>query len=395
MLVYKGKYTYCKVFTDEVEKTAVNQIQQFLDHPAFEGCKTRFMPDIHAGAGSVIGTTAELGSKIIPNVIGVDIGCGVLSVRLNTRSINPVTLDAFIKENIPHGFNNNQRQLLISGDFTERVTKVCEELNLNTDKVLKSVGSLGGGNHFIEVGKDQDGNLWLTVHSGSRNFGLQVAKYHQNVALTSMEAKKTEAKENLINLTPPEERMLALKRFDESYPKIPKGMEYLEGEEAKKYIEHMKVAQELAETNRKMMINKISNFLGWSYDLEVESVHNYINFVDGIIRKGAVSAQAREPVVIPWNMRDGLIIGVGKGNPDWNYSAPHGAGRDYSRTRAKAELSLETFKEQMVGIYSSCVSSSTLDECPMAYKDHKTVLNQLKDTVEVLYTVKPIYNFKA
>ncbi len=386
----KGKYTDCKIFTDHVEQTAISQVYGFLNHPAFKDCKTRFMPDIHAGSGAVIGTTVELSDKIIPNVIGVDIGCGMLSYKLNIKEIDFDKLDAFIKANIPSGFSTNNKKQKIGEILEDNIKDVCTVIGIDNTRALNSVGSLGGGNHFIEIGKDEDSNLWLTLHSGSRNFGLQVAKYHQKIA----EQNRKNPPVDLSNV-PPKERQAFKRDQKENQEKIPKGMEYLTGIYARNYTEHMKIAQKYATRSREIMAHKILDFLGCKVRQEIESIHNYIDFTDNIVRKGAISAKKDELVVIPWNMRDGLIIGKGKGNPDWNNSAPHGAGRTMSRSQAKKEVNIEEFKDSMKDIYSSCVSESTLDESPMAYKDHTEVEKYLSESVEILHRVRPVYNFKA
>jgi len=375
MIELRGAYTDCKIFTEDVASSALDQVQLFLNHPAFEGCKTRFMPDIHAGSGSVI---------------GVDIGCGMLSCKLDRKAIGFESLDTFVREFIPSGFKVNTRSPEIPDDFKERLLSVCSDISLSSERVLLSLGTLGGGNHFIEIGEDEESNLWLTIHSGSRNFGLQVATYHQKEA------------ENLCSTTRIDLTNIPLKDRESfkleqklSMEEIPKGMEYLTGNSANRYIGHMKVAQEYASLNRRIIMDKIVSFLHCDILDTVESIHNYIDFDFGIIRKGAISANLGELVVIPWNMRDGLIIGRGKGNPDWNFSAPYGAGRTMSRTRAKELLDLETFKQSMESVYSSCISESTLDEAPAAYKDYLSVERYMEDSVEILYRVRPLYNFKA
>lgn len=382
----QGRYTDCKIFTDYVEQSALSQVYTFLNHPAFKDCKTRFMPDIHAGAGAVIGTTVELSDKIIPNVIGVDIGCGMLSYKLDIKEIDFRLLDVFIKNNIPSGFSTNNKKQSIGTELEKDIKEVCQIIGIDNSRALLSVGSLGGGNHFIEIGKDEEDYLWLTIHSGSRNFGLQVAKYHQNIAV------KNKSNDIDISLIPLKEREEFIKK--NKIP-IPKGMEYLTGEYAEEYIRHMKVAQRYATRSREIMADNIISFLQCNILESIESIHNYIDFKDRVIRKGAISAHKDELVVIPWNMRDGLIIGKGKGNADWNNSAPHGAGRVMSRSEAKQQIDMEEFKDSMKGVYSSCVSKDTLDESPMAYKDHTEVEKYLSESVEILHRVKPVYNFKA
>ena len=366
MLEYIGKYASCHVMIDEVEEACVTQIYGFLNCPAFEGMTIRLMPDLHAGAGAVIGFTGTLTDKIVPNVIGVDIGCGVASYRLGQlRNINFPELDQYIREHVPNGFNVNERLDKKIDDTSDEYRKVARATDQDEHRVVRSLKSLGGGNHFIEVGQDQNGDVWLTIHSGSRNFGLKIALWHQAKAV------KTVGKG--------------------------RGLEWLEGDEAQLYLDHMKVAQQFASQNRRLMAQQILRFFGMGVDVieTVESVHNYINFEDRIIRKGAISAHEGERVIIPWNMRDGLVLGRGKGNAEWNYSAPHGAGRVMGRGVAKKTLDVEVFKESMQGVWSSCVGKNTLDESPMVYKDHAKIQAAIGDTVDVELTVKPLYNFKA
>jgi len=370
MLEYQGKYASCIVYTDAIEEEAVAQIYAYLNCPASEGTHPRFMPDIHAGKGCVIGFTAGLTDKIIPNLIGVDIGCGVLSINLGNIDIDFQQIDDFIREKIPSGCRINQTSKM-SSYIKKQVELIVENTVAKTgqdlDYVIGSMGSLGGGNHYWEIGIDEEENKWLTVHSGSRNFGLKIALYHQRIA-----------KE-----------------------KNPFGdLSWLEKEDAVSYISDMKIAQIFAAENRYQMIRKIiAEVIPVKHNNNqppiIESVHNYINFEDNTIRKGAISAQKDQYCVIPWNMRDGMIIGKGKGNPDWNYSAPHGAGRVMGRNQAKRTLSLEGFTEEMKGIWTSSVGLSTLDEAPGAYKDHNEIEKYLSETVEIVHRVKPLYNFKS
>ena len=369
MLEFQGKYASCKVMIDSVEETAIKQIHEFLDCPAFEGAKIRIMPDVHAGAGAVIGFTSSLTDKIIPNVVGVDIGCGIASVNLGAREVDFAAFDAFVRANVPSGFSVHELAGLPDiddDDFLSSVHDVVKTTEQHQERVLRSLGTLGGGNHFIELGHDEAGSTWLTAHTGSRNFGLRVATYHQDIAV------KTVGKMG--------------------------GLEWLEGDAATTYRCHMMVAQSYAARNREMIFQRlVEGFFAVPLGEVpmVESVHNYIDFQDRTIRKGAIAAHAGQMVVIPWNMRDGLIIGVGKGAADWNESAPHGAGRVMGRGQAKRTLKVEDFTATMVGVWSSCIGAKTLDEAPMAYKDHDAIEAALGDTVEVLHRVKPVYNFKA
>lgn len=365
MLTYTGKYASCTVMIDEIDETAVQQIYQFLNSPAFEGAKIRIMPDVHAGSGAVVGFTSTLTDKVIPNVIGVDIGCGVSSFCLGRlERIDFAELDKFIRANVPSGFAVHEKGLLLDASFQKAIKEVAEETDQDTSRVLRSVGTLGGGNHFIEVGKDDQDEYWLTVHTGSRNFGLKIANFHQQKAV------RTVGKGH--------------------------GLEWLEGEAKDRYVEHMKVAQNFAATNRSRILLRIAgSFFRNNVNRYVESVHNYIDFENGLIRKGAISANKGQQVIVPWNMRDGMIIGVGRGNEEWNYSAPHGAGRVLARGQAKRTLQVEDFEASMKGIWTSCVSKDTIDESPMAYKPAEVIMAAIGDTVEVERVVKPVYNFKA
>lgn len=376
MIELNGKYGITKIFTDECEQEAISQIIALINHPIAEDAHVRIMPDVHAGKGCVIGYTAKINDKVCPSLIGVDIGCGIIAYNLGKVRPDLVALDKFIHNEIPHGTSVRDKQYTeksycYSVASIERfhiatdIQKICDKIGIDSLRVFNSIGTLGGGNHFIEVGYDGE-NYWLVFHSGSRNFGLQVANFHQ---------KKAVAKCGKMN-----------------------GLEYLEGADASEYFRDMEIAQRYASFNRYTMAYQIVHeLLGLNiHTLKyVESIHNYINFADRIVCKGAISAHKGEEVVIPWNMRDGMIIGVGKGNEDWNNSAAHGAGRLMSRTKAKAEISMADFEKSMEGIYTTCVSKNTLDESPMAYKDADSVKKLLDDTIEIKYTLKPIYNFKA
>jgi len=375
MITLKGKYNFAHVFTDNVDNTTQSQIIEMLNQPAFKGTQIRIMPDCHAGKGSVIGFTAELTDYIIPNIVGVDIGCAVYSWNLGNKiKLDYDVLDNLIKEKIPSGFKIREKKynkdLLLKHFIENKLLDYIDFLNLSKEKVINSIGSLGGGNHFIEFGKDDNDDIWLTIHSGSRNFGLQVCNYFQNKAVKL------------------KDKMLITG--------IPKGLEYLPRDfGGNEYLEGMKIAQELAHFNRTTMGYEIIENLGAEVKDKVFSVHNYIDFEDNIIRKGAIKATEGTKVVIPFNMRDGLIIGTGKGSKKWNNSAPHGAGRIMSRRQAKENIDLKDFKNSMEGIYSSCVKRSTLDESPFVYKDKDEILENIKETVDVDLFVKTLYNFKG
>ena len=378
--IVKGKYNQAKVFSQNRDQTAVSQIAEICSNAAYKNSKIRIMPDYHPGLGSVIGFTATLENRIIPNTVGVDINCGMHTSKLGDIEINFRLLDNFIRSSIPHGFKHNK---MISADLSEqlikKVTAVSEKLGLDADEQLKGIGSLGGGNHFIEINKSNDGDKYLVIHSGSRNFGLQVCRYHQQRAYQYCSNKYKKIKD------------LKLK---EEY-NLNKSNSFLEGEMAAAYYQDMKIAQIYADRNREIIAQKILDFLDLKKAESFQTRHNYINFKDQIIRKGAVSAHQGEKILIPLNMRDGSILAEGLGNEDWNYSAPHGAGRLMSRTQAKNELSLREFKKQMRNVYSSSVKKSTIDESPAAYKSPTEILLSVKDSIKIIEILKPLYNFKS
>jgi len=366
-----GTYNTAVVFNEQVDNESRNQIQEFCNQEIFREANIRIMPDVHAGKGCVIGYTATLGKRVVPNLIGLDIGCGIQVTRLG--SINPSydKLDRFIRKHIPYGFkrNKNADREDYPDEFTEDLQKTCQSLDIDFMDHLKGLGSLGGGNHFIEIAADSNKVKWLLIHSGSRNFGLQVATWHQEKAI---------------------------RRCRENQVDIPKHFAYLEGDEREAYIGDMKVAQQYARLNRLEMTYRILAHLDIKGDLDqFETIHNYISFNDGIIRKGAVSSHPGERLVIPLNMRDGSLLAFGKGNPEWNYSAPHGAGRRLSRNRARKELDFENFKNGMKHVWTSTVSRNTLDEAPGAYKPKREILQYISDSVEISDTLKPVFNFKA
>ena len=365
-----GKYSSAKVFTENLEDGAKDQIIELLDQDFIEGAKVRIMPDVHQGMGCVIGFTADMGDKVVPNIVGVDIGCGMLTVELGNIHINLAEIDSIINKKIPSGHKTHSK--------TQYRYEGLKELHSykklkNIRRIEKSIGSLGGGNHFIEVGVDKEDKKYLVIHSGSRNLGKQVADLYQKLAINQCSEQDGKSK-------------------------YPKALCYLTGESRDKYLHDMKICQEYASLNRQVMANIILNDL-FDKDLNdfehFETVHNYINFKDNIIRKGAISAYEDEKILIPINMRDGSIIAIGKGNPDWNYSAPHGAGRLMSRNMAKERFTLEEFKNSMKGIYSTSINERTLDESPMSYKPIDEIIGSLKETADIVHIIKPIYNYKA
>ena len=371
MILIKGQFNEAKVFTSELEETARAQIQNLVNQSFVKGSKIRVMPDVHAGAGSTIGTTMTIKDKVVPNLVGVDIGCGMLTCELTgitKENLNLQKLDNLIRFRIPSGYGirRNPHEFL---DRTRIDDLRCPEKGKNDgklkiDRARLSLGTLGGGNHFIEINKDENNKLYLVVHSGSRHLGLQVALHYQRLAAKLQ-------------------------------PEIERDLAYLEGDPLKDYLHDMKIMQEYAVWNRKAMAETIITGMEWQTGARYTTIHNYIDLNTMILRKGAISADAGEIVLIPLNMRDGSLLCVGKGNPDWNYSAPHGAGRILSRNEAKRVLSMKDFKDSMDGIFSTSVRKDTLDEAPMAYKSLESIQEYLDQTVDILHHLTPLYNFKA
>ncbi|MFW6251851.1 MAG: RtcB family protein [Halanaerobium sp.] len=376
----EGSYNTAKIFSQKKDQKAVEQITAICSNAAYKNSQIRIMPDYHPGLGSVIGFTATLEDRIIPNTVGVDINCGMHCTKLGEVEINFRLLDQFIRSNIPHGFKHNKKiSPRIPPEMKEEVIKVSEKLNLDADNQLRGIGSLGGGNHFIEINQSQKGDKYLVVHSGSRNFGLQICNYHQKRA-------NDYCRQQYQKINDPE-----LKREYE----LGKSNSFLEGKQAADYYQDMKIAQKYADLNREIIAERILDFLEIEALEKFQTRHNYINFEDKIIRKGAVSAHQNEKILIPLNMRDGSVLARGLGNEDWNYSAPHGAGRLLSRTQAKKEISLREFKKSMRDVYSSSVKKSTIDEAPSAYKSAEEILMAVKESIEVIEVLKPVYNFKS
>lgn len=395
-----------KIFTNNIEQEAVYQIELLLAQDVFKDCKVRIMPDVHAGKGCVIGFTADLGEKVIPNIVGVDIGCGMLCVSLGQTDIDFEKLDNVIRSYVPSGRDVHEGRIIRFDELQE--LKCYRELR-DTKRLERSIGTLGGGNHFIEVYVAEDGYKYLVIHTGSRNLGKQVADYYQNLAFELMSGKDKlyEEQDRLIKEYKSAGRKSEIqsaiaelhRNFKAVNPNIPKDLCYLEGKYREDYLHDMRICQKFAYINRVMIAQIICNHMGWGVDADMpdyfECIHNYIDHDSNIVRKGAISAKLGEKVLIPINMRDGCIIGTGKGNEDWNQSAPHGAGRVMSRTKAKELVSLEEFEKSMDGIYTTSVNQSTIDESPMAYKTLDEIVENIKDTVDVLAIIKPVYNFKA
>lgn len=390
-----------KIFTDNIEQTALGQINTLANQEAFKDCKIRIMPDVHAGAGCVIGFTANLGDKVIPNIVGVDIGCGMMVVELGYEDIDLPKLDAFIRDNIPSGMNVHENTVIPSTPMEELV---CFNELKNKPWLFRSLGTLGGGNHFIEIDEDAKGFKYLVIHTGSRNWGKQVADIYQRKAIDTckdgVSGKLAIERERIIREYKANGRdkeiSAALKNLKDSCgPSIPADLCYLEGKEREAYLHDMRLCQRFATENRGAIAEKIVNGLNLNPDSVFQTIHNYIDFDTGITRKGAVSAMKGERLIIPMNMRDGCIIGIGKGNPDWNYSAPHGAGRIMSRNQARRDVSLDDYEKSMSGIFTTSVGLDTIDESPMVYKPIDEIIQNIEPTVEIEKIIKPIYNFKA
>lgn len=398
MLELKGKYNKAKIFTDVVDEASISQVLLLLNQEFVLGSKIRLMPDIHAGAGCTIGTTMTITDKAVPNLVGVDIGCGMETIRIKEKHIELQKLDKLIYDKIPSGFNVREK----THRYFEKVN--LEDLycykHIDNRRAEKSLGTLGGGNHFIEANKDDEGNIYIVVHSGSRHLGLEVANYYQEEGYKELNGSAQKDVDALIADLKSKGRereiqksIAALKNTKRT--NIPRQLAYVSGELFEQYIHDMKIIQEYAELNRQAMMDEIVKGMKLHVVEQFTTVHNYIDMDAMILRKGAVSAKKDEKLLIPINMRDGSLICAGKGNDDWNQSAPHGAGRLMSRSAAKEAFTVSEFKKQMNGIYTTSVNKDTLDECPMAYKGMEDIVNNIGDTAEVIRVIKPIYNFKA
>jgi RNA-splicing ligase RtcB len=404
MKVINGTYNNAKIFTDIVDDSCEEQIKGLLDLEVFKDAQVRIMPDCHAGASCVIGFTANLGDKVIPNIVGVDIGCGMLTTELGKVEIDLDKLDDVIRKKVPYGRDVNEGRLM---RFPKIQEMFCYRSLKDTKSIERAIGSLGGGNHFIEVDTDEDGCKYLVIHTGSRNLGKQVAEIYQKVARglhtgwkeiwEEEEQIKKEYKEAGRRSEIQEALKELHRNFHQTAPDMPLEYSFLYGEYTDQYLHDMKICQEFADENRKMIARQILDTYGLEPLSEFTTVHNYIDHDSNIIRKGAVSAKNGEKLLIPINMRDGSLLCVGKGNEDWNYSAPHGAGRLFSRSAAKYEFTVEEYAKTMkeAGIYSSCIDWSTLDECPMAYKGMEDIVNNIEPTADIIRVLKPLYNFKA
>lgn len=403
MFELHGKYNNAKVFTDNVDDVTIGQIITMLSEPITKNTQVRIMPDTHYGKGATIGTSIKLPEnrnewKIAPEIVGVDLSCAMMSYKIAEKNIDLYKLDEVVNLVVPAGKLHHARPQLAK--VTRKLLKQLSYKTTKQEKHTKALGTLGGGNHFIELAKDEDGFYWLTVHSGSRSLGMDIAKHHTKIAQKYIVTKEIKLKQKeLIEKLKKENRTkeietqlteLKKEQFDNKVL-IP----YLEGDLLKDYLNDIKIADQYAHLSRKLMLDNIVKEMGWEVIFEFDSVHNNIDQENGIIRKGATSANKDELLIIPLNMRDGSLICIGKGNEDWNNSAPHGAGRVLSRSQAKEVLDLEEYKEQMKNVFTSSVGESTLDEAPNVYKPAEEIKSLIGDTVDIIHHIKPVYNFKA
>jgi len=397
-MIIQGKVASAIAYASVIEDAAIDQIRRMCDYDFTKDCKIRIMPDVHAGKGCTIGTTMTIRDKAVPNVVGVDIGCGMYTVKLNETEIDFVRLDE-AAHYIPSGMNvweGRQEQ------FDLEVLRCYRELK-DTRRLQRSLGTLGGGNHFIEVDRATDGTLYLVIHTGSRNLGKQVAEYYQRLAVQLNQGREDyfKKKDALIAEYKAtgrrKEIQAALKalHWADKPLTVPEDLCYLYGEYLQDYLHDVEICQQFAKRNRELIASILLARAGLTGSEAFHTVHNYIDTDEMILRKGAIAAHKGEKVLIPINMRDGSVLAVGRGNPDWNYSAPHGAGRLMSRGAARAALSIDDYQKAMEGIYTTSVNASTLDEAPMAYKSLEDIIGVIRDSVDVIDIMKPIYNFKA
>lgn len=398
MLELQGKYNAAKIFTDVVDEASIAQVIQLCNQEFVQGSRIRLMPDIHAGAGCTVGTTMTITDKVVPNLVGVDIGCGMETVLLRERHVELQKLDKLIYAKVPSGFSIRDT----AHRYLERID--LKELHcypkINALRAEKSLGTLGGGNHFIELDQDDDGRYYLVVHSGSRHLGLEVANYYQEEGYKQLNGSSDADMKELIATLKAEGREKEIQKAVKALKStkrtnIPKSLCYVSGDLFLQYIHDMRIIQAFAMLNRQAMVDEISKGMGWHAEDSFTTIHNYIDTEAMILRKGAVSAKAGERLLIPINMRDGSLICVGRGNEEWNCSAPHGAGRLMSRSQAKESFTVSAYKKEMEGIYTTSVGKATLDECPMAYKRMEDIIKNIGDTVEIEKIVRPVYNFKA
>ena len=412
MIEVKGKYNTAKLFTDTAGNETIAQVTNLMNQPSVSGAKVRIMPDCHAGAGCVIGTTMTISDKVIPNLVGVDIGCGMLATKLREQRIDLPKFDSVSQAEVPAGMKMRTVPHSLADEIDVKELACFKKTNcrVSEDVFRLSLGTLGGGNHFWELDKDEDGSIWLVVHTGSRRSGKDVAEYYQRLAYENLnitgekyreilaekrdafiEQLKTEGREKEIS------KLLPKWQASQGKPeiKVPYEVAWCEGPMFDDYIHDMKIMQEYARLNRRIITEVILKKCKLHAAEQFETVHNYIDTDHMILRKGSVSARSGEKLLIPINMRDGALICIGKGNDDWNQSAPHGAGRLMSRTEARNSISMKDYMESMAGIYTTSVNKGTLDESPMAYKPIDEIMANIEPTAEIISHIRPIYNFKA
>ena len=365
MKTVKGIYAEAKIFTDDVEEYAQAQVKMICDHQAAEGSRIRLMPDIHPGKVGPIGLSMTVTDKVIPQLLGVDIGCGMTCVKLNKDNVEFQKLDRVIRENVPSGFAIRKEPHHMAAEFPYE--KLHCARHVNRPKAERSLGTLGGGNHFLELDRGEDGSLYLVVHTGSRHLGEEVAEHYTKLAHTSLKAQRLE---------------------------VPYYMSYLEGDEKEAYMEDVQTVEDYAELNRQIIVREILKGMKWKAVEQFSVAHEYLD-ASGVLRKGAIAAEKGFQVIIPANMRDGMLLGIGLGNEDWNCSAPHGSGRRLKREDVKSWYTVSDFKREMKGIYSSCVGTDTLDEAPFAYRSLAEIAERIRDTVQITEILKPVYNYKA
>lgn len=396
-MIVHGKYNKAKIYTDVIEDTAKKQIAALCNDPAFKDTKIRIMPDVHAGAGCTIGTTMTIKDKIVPNMVGVDIGCGMELAKLKERVIDFKALDELIRSKIPAGMTSRKTVHPYASQIDLKQLRCYAHINASL--AHHSIGTLGGGNHFIEVDEDDEDSKYLVIHSGSRHLGLEVAGYYQTAAYKNLcnaqAGQITKAINKLKKAGKTHKIQSTIAKLKEKQSPINPDTAYAYGQLFDDYIHDMKIIQQFATINRKAMMHEIVTGLNLTVIDGFTTIHNYVDTDEMILRKGAVSAKKGKRLLIPLNMRDGSLICIGKGNADWNESAPHGAGRLISRAKAFATLSMEEFKREMSGIYSTSICKQTLDESPMAYNGIDDILDNITPTVSVVKRILPVYNFKA
>lgn len=394
----QGKYATAIAYASVIEDAAIEQIRRMCDCDFTEGSRIRIMPDVHAGKGCTIGTTMTIRDKAVPNVVGVDIGCGMYTVRLNEREVDLERFDE-AAHFVPSGMSVWEGR---QEPFDLEALRCYRELK-DTRRLQRSLGTLGGGNHFIEIDRASDGALYLVIHTGSRNLGKQAAEYYQKLAVELNQGREEYFKRRDALIAEykaagrRKEIQAALKalRWTDKPLTLPEDLCYVYGEYLEDYLHDVEICQRFARRNRELIAQILLSRAGLTAADAFHTVHNYIDTREMILRKGAIAAHEGERVLIPINMRDGSVLAVGRGNPEWNFSAPHGAGRLMSRSAARENLSMEDYQSAMAGVYTTSVNPDTLDEAPMAYKSLEDIIGVIRDSVDVIDIMKPIYNFKA